>query len=762
MGLIFRALFSISTTGQGSKKTQGYSYDASVPSSPPIKGQHPLLGNGPKSLSSKAIQTAKAQRKVKRPITSSAGSTTESSITFIPDTPQMLHKIETRSTISTSPKNWKIDHCRRSWENDIRWSRPTTSTSFVSSTLQRPTTGYIPASLQKKLRHLDSLPNESNTMPRLYHVDLLDAHSSIHLSETLIRDRAQASGTRSYGEDVADRNMPPELPELSKKRIETPQGSRPLIDNPELKFLKEKHLANKRAVGMIDNESIRASSPPPSKNENEKSCVYDNQVKKLSHPHSHPIRSLLGISNEACRSAEISTMFDRTRSHSLSRLSQPKPLPHTLSNNEALPKDDFVLLKNLDSSVSSHNRVYSSSKSFKSHSTPGSKKSLDSQEKYQKSRRHTYSTAVSRRIPSSSEESIFSLRQISQPALCSNSPTTKCLNPSLNNNSMQKDTHELNQKNFSKGVRDDNNRADSKTSEKTQTAINKKESLKNDDASERNDPDTSEPNHHNNGQRRYSLKQGSIKVPHRRHRLFSMSNKTESKVDGVFSSNDLLDHSGLRQESPLPYLRHDIPQQFPNYSPAEAPTIRFDRNRTLDHAESISFQEIQTISGPTKNCSADSLEVTASHERVIVIEKPKNSIQNPMSLPQKMSKEKINPILPSKKDYMRNEASLGTQCVWRLRPLLGDKLGPNSFSTDRIGTNLHSVSQNQCNHISDNDEFRFSDENLSSPKEENLFFEDNFGFDFANMLPGLRMMEPLPITRLTFSQNDIISHTTEV
>ncbi|RKF58945.1 hypothetical protein OnM2_064048 [Erysiphe neolycopersici] len=758
MGLIFKALFSISTARQDSKKTQGYSYDASVPLSPPIKGQHPLLGNGPKSLSSKAIQTAKAQRNKKRQITRSAGSTTDSSKTYIPETPQILHKIDTRSTSSTIPNNWKLDHRRRSWEKDTRWSRPTTSTSFVSSTLQRPTTGYIPANLKRKLHHRDSLPNVSNSLPKLYHVDLLDAHSSLRPSETLIRDRVQASGIRSYGEDVADRNMSPELPELLVERVEIPQESRPLIDSPELKFLKEMHLANKKAVGMTDNEPTLTSTPPTRNIENEKPHVYDNQVKKLSHPHSysHPFRSLLGISNKAYQSAEISNESDRTRSYSLSKLSQLKPQPYKPFNDEVMPKDEVTLLKYPDSSVSPHNLAYSSPKSPKGHSSPGFKKNLDSPQKDQKSRRHTYSTAVYRRILPSPVETNFSFRQNQQLRPHSNGSATKGSNPNLNNNPFQNDPLELNQNNFSEGVSKDDNRADGKFTEKNQTANEKREGYETDDVPERNDLETSKLNHRDNCQRRCSLKQDSVKTLQRSQVPFSNTNKTEPKVDDVLSSNHLPDQSRLRQESPQLYLRHEIPPKSPYYSPAEAPTIRLDRNRSTDQVESIAFQEIQSISGTTKNDSADSPVILATREKAIVAEEPKNSNQKSTSLPSNLSNEILNHILPSKKDYIRNEASLGMQYVWHLRPLFDDnKLCSKSFSTDRCGTNKKrlSLSQSQYNSISENDGFCVSDQDLLSSKEDNMCLEDNFGFDFANVLPGLQMVESLPMTRSILSQN---------
>lgn len=754
IGMIFKALFSISTAKKNSHKTQGYSYDASVPSSPPIKGQHPLLGNGPKSLSSKAIQAAKAQRNAERRITTSAGSTTESSTTYIADTPHIIHKIETRSTTSTSTKNWKQVYRRRSWEKDTRWSRPTTSTSFVSSTIQRPSTGYTPASLQKKLRYFGSLSNESNNIPRLCHVDLLDAHSLIHPSETLIRDRVQASGSRSYGEDVADRNMPPELPEVLVERTETPQESRPLIDSPELKFLKEIHLANKRAVGMTDNESTQASIPPSCRSEHEESHVSDNQVNKLAYPHSHPLRSLLSFSNEAYRPLKTSTVYDRTRSHSLSKLSQPKPQFGTF-NDDAMPKNNLTLLKNLHSSVSSHSRVHSSPNTSEEHSTPISKESLDSQIKYQRSKRHTLSTTVSRQVSSPLDDRSFSCRQNIEHIPCSNSLATKRSNPSPTKTPLQNINKELNQNDFSKGVHENENRVDSKVNVENKTAFNKKENFKTDDTLERNDLDNFEPNLRNNGQRRCSLKQDSIKVPQRRQVLFINTIKLEPKENEVLSSNHSLDENGPRQDSPLPYLRNDIPQKSPDYSPAEAPTIRFDRNRSMDHDESLSFQEIHTKSGltkfgQTKYESADFPVIAAAHERVILTENPKNSSQKPRSLPKNMNNEIIHPILPKKKDYMTNDASLGTQYVWHLRPLLGDnKICSKSLNTDRGDTKIRrlSLSQKKYNDISDIDEFYVSDQDSFSSNEDKLFSgEDNSGFDFANMLPGLQMMEPLPMT----------------
>ncbi|KAI6247978.1 hypothetical protein HI914_04161 [Erysiphe necator] len=748
MGLIFKALFSISTTGRGSKKTQGYSYDASVPSSPPIKGRHPILGNGPKSMSIKPIRPAKAQRHVERQITTSASSTTVSSTTYIPDTPRVFCKIESQSTVSTSPTNLRLEHGRRSWEKDTRWSRPTTSTSFIPSTPQRPKTGNSPVSLPKKLRHLDSLPKDFNFIPRTHHVDLLDAHSLIHSSEKMTRYREKASGTRSYGEDVADRNKQPQILESPIERLDTPQEPRPLIDSPELKFLKEIHLANKRAVGMTDDESIRALSPPPQKVGNEK-FLKNNLPIKLSHPHSHPIRSLLNISNEVHQSVGINAKPDRARSQSLS-----KPLPNTPSKDDAMLKVGASLFKTPGNPVSSAARDCTPPKISKGYSTSVPKEIPDIRKGYQKSRRHTFSSEVSRRISPSPGQGSLKFQQNSQLIPCSNSLTTKTSNLGPKEIHSSKLTDELTESNTSLEVADSIERANEKTNEKIQPACSQKENLGADEISEKNDVNTVEPKHKKVGQRRYSLKQDFMKYPSKLHMKSRSRKNSELKVEDVLPPNQLFDLGGLCPELSLPNSRHSTLRESSCYLPAEAPTIHFNRNRSLDQADEDSLQDIQIMSDPVDNDSSNSLIVVTTREKGTAYKRSHNSSLKAFSLSKNMSNEILNPILPNKKDYMKNEALLGTKYIWHLRPLSENNFSPKSLHSEVRKAEAQKVSISEYKYYKNGrDDFSIPEQEFSGSEEENLNCrEESCGFDFASMLPGLQMMESAPMALSTVGQ----------
>ncbi|KAH8594444.1 hypothetical protein B0O99DRAFT_595378 [Bisporella sp. PMI_857] len=70
------------------------------------------------------------------------------------------------------------------------------------------------------------------------HIDILDAHSTIHATEELSHHRAEASGRREFGEDVADRNM-------TESRD---QESRLDFNSPELSYMKQLYSPRKRAA----------------------------------------------------------------------------------------------------------------------------------------------------------------------------------------------------------------------------------------------------------------------------------------------------------------------------------------------------------------------------------------------------------------------------------------------------------------------------------------------------------------------------------
>ncbi|CZR64723.1 uncharacterized protein PAC_14622 [Phialocephala subalpina] len=261
----------------GNPNLKGQSYDNHVAREPPVKGSYPVAGNGPNVL--EEIQRSRVKRDTR-------GQSAAGSIAAAPSVPRYREDpIERPRTAPNDGKqkdfgsgsngNGGGDGRTRSFSmisapRFFNNSRRNSLRSTAESLPPVPTINSPPQSTKPKpprdvqtyqprtgadveqyngftppfARHIRS---DSHASHKSY-VDLLEAHSNIAGSRETSRHRAKASGVRNYGEDVADRNMARDR----EARLD--------LDSPEFSYLKTVYSPKKPLGVILDGGHSRTSS----------------------------------------------------------------------------------------------------------------------------------------------------------------------------------------------------------------------------------------------------------------------------------------------------------------------------------------------------------------------------------------------------------------------------------------------------------------------------------------------------------------------
>jgi hypothetical protein len=179
---------------------KGQDYHSTVAAIPPIQGTYPVAGNGPNILD----QLQRAARKRSQPQLSSIPRNAD----FDDDSsaiPPMIPRFRgiSHSRPTTAPNQADIPTSR-----PLSFSRSIRSSNSAWSVPERPARGgteklppvpSIPTHHRRE-SSFDSFQNKRNSF-----VDILDAQGEFKPSN--FRSRVTATGSREYGEDVAERNL---------------------------------------------------------------------------------------------------------------------------------------------------------------------------------------------------------------------------------------------------------------------------------------------------------------------------------------------------------------------------------------------------------------------------------------------------------------------------------------------------------------------------------------------------------------------------
>lgn len=295
MGSRFKGLFSGKGASNVDDHLRGQPYDTAVAADPPVKGTYPVGGNGPNVL--EEIQRARSERQ------SQATSTTGASIAgpayadaapapSVPRYPESEHprprtaphsgepgggrQRATKSKNGRSPSDPSTKpppsffstgrrasvgsgHRRNSVITDeppppLPTSIPPYPTSIPSYESRSASGGtgrrdeYVTPTAPISEQHHDHDHHSHRTSSAASsshkaYVDLLDAYSNINRTREASKHRAQASGVRDYGEDVADRNI---VEFGHTEETESARESRLDFNSPELSYLKTVYHPTKR------------------------------------------------------------------------------------------------------------------------------------------------------------------------------------------------------------------------------------------------------------------------------------------------------------------------------------------------------------------------------------------------------------------------------------------------------------------------------------------------------------------------------------
>lgn len=271
---------------------QGHSYNAAVAAAPPVTGSYPVAGNGPNILNE--IQKSRARRDSAQSVAShrsfslSRGHSKSQSRSEnveaippieVPTRPQtapndgvpgkhMRNPSDSGRTRSGfSMKNAPSFFSSHKRKDSVRSNKSSKSVSKTSVPAPPPTPPPLPIPrprsttspyLGMRRRGTRSPSNPPNAIPegftqafpsnhlsRKGHVDLFDAHSTIKQNREQSKSRTQASGMRSYGEDVADRNIIAHLD----------------LNSPEFGYLKSVYLSGNKSNTSLGNKKSETESP---------------------------------------------------------------------------------------------------------------------------------------------------------------------------------------------------------------------------------------------------------------------------------------------------------------------------------------------------------------------------------------------------------------------------------------------------------------------------------------------------------------------
>jgi hypothetical protein len=252
---------------------RGQAYDSAVARDPPVKGSYPVAGNGPNVLDE--LQRSRAKRESRR----------QSEAAAAPNVPRYREDpIErprtapndgngrgngsvringnangrTRSGFSMkSPPSFFSSSRRNSIRSTVEpLPIPSTPVQNPSPKPPRKVQTYQPRkAVEAEQYNGGFVPpfawhnrTDSHSSHKSY-VDLLEAHSNIRPSREASQHRAKALGVRSYGEDVADRNMNRRDREL---RLD--------LTSPEFSYLKHVYSPKKRSGLRLEDDHSRTSS----------------------------------------------------------------------------------------------------------------------------------------------------------------------------------------------------------------------------------------------------------------------------------------------------------------------------------------------------------------------------------------------------------------------------------------------------------------------------------------------------------------------
>ncbi|KAI1168419.1 hypothetical protein F5B18DRAFT_646945 [Nemania serpens] len=241
-------------TEHGSLKTSAY--NATVASSPPIRGAYPVRGNGRKILE-------KFQRSHPNPATVSHHNTPAPSPLVPRRVGDGLHgpgeerprtapskqpvKTAGRSSLQSQPKPGLPLPSKKKF-GPYRLPSKVVTDIQASSLTAKPAQSPGLASL-----YSDSVSSGESSRTKGY-IDLLDAQSMIRPSD--FYGRIQATGTKNYGEDVADRNM---KDKSTSRHTEIAQGQLPTYADAKWTSAIAEHVDNDPTEELTRRPRIRHS-----------------------------------------------------------------------------------------------------------------------------------------------------------------------------------------------------------------------------------------------------------------------------------------------------------------------------------------------------------------------------------------------------------------------------------------------------------------------------------------------------------------------
>lgn len=296
--------------------TQGFSYSSSIASNPPVKGLHPLSGNGPNKLSDFTQKFFKPMQNFGKNLSSFNSShhakekeEATTGETFLTDLRNPRnHGMPMIYSTSSSPElptsytsrhdfNPPSSHVLESTK--IHPSLTSASSSITTSNLTPwesqyhtfpcPSSSELPGSMRSM-----KAPNSIRlSSARHCSIDIIDAQSGYSREKAdIVKDRVKAIGMRNYGEDVADRNMLPILLDQSSKLSEpstaavnpTTKKANDLYTNHKM----PQEISTEPATSALDIDRLSKSNKPHS---SPQSCdgLTKHNVNVSVHPHSYPL-----------------------------------------------------------------------------------------------------------------------------------------------------------------------------------------------------------------------------------------------------------------------------------------------------------------------------------------------------------------------------------------------------------------------------------------------------------------------------------------
>ncbi|RKF51376.1 hypothetical protein GcM3_223002 [Golovinomyces cichoracearum] len=714
MGLIWKNLLPTPSTkrDQQIKKTQGYSYDLSRPSSPPIRGKSPYLGNRPIKLSGIAIRNLNQIQDGNKFVDTLSDSTTTFKCAS-PDDFQVLHRIDSWSSASSDPSNRRKRLIWRSSLRDIRSSRPNTSTSYSSGALRRPLTERMKDIKQQELQFSDLLSKKMrSSVQQNYSIDLLEAYKTINPSKEVLQAREQAIGMRNYGEDVANRNM---TQELKVENLENAQELSTYTKSPELKFAKVIHLV-KDVANIID-----ADQPSSQNNGNKRITTPENLVKPFTHSSSYPLQSFITRKNDPPRPTTASARLDITKI-------QPSPESVPFVHKKVL-EDDEKSSRNLDNSKTLPD----------DRNTP--LKARENEERKENEinlRRHSLSASASPKFTPCLDQDGKDSRKYLRPLTPCIIKTSITASPKLKS----KDTFLRRFTDEPENVRPSTGDKDTMTKGTVNNIVKYHSAIK----LERNNFNILKRARSNVSSK--SLEHGTAQQQPLRRNIETSSLKENLKpstcvkglnpiIEETFSTKNPLYDFKVGKKISRPKSRHEILQVPQDTMAASAPIIPFNRNQLLYQSQNYSLTGIQVDNIDSTDLST----ISITRKKKFNHRNSKDGSQKPTALFRSASKGKLSPKIDNLNNYIKNEIIYGTPHVW------------NSSTTARVNRenleNFYGVDESSAirptsfisYYDSDDSDFFNQDKVKSTTDGEELLFGDicNFG----GMLPGLWIKHPV-------------------